>query len=89
MVVGFTLVLSLRDAESTINDSQQDVAPGARLPCEHDATCDLPAYDDVALMPHDQQTAHEDGREERFAQHTACAEKGQTATPGAADRERR
>ena len=45
---------------------------------EHDPTRYLPGKDGVALMHGDQQTAHQDGRQEGSANHLARAEEGQT-----------
>ena len=50
---------------------------------EHDPTRYVPGQDGVAMMHRNQQTAHQDCRQEGSANHLARAEEGQTWTPGA------
>jgi len=45
---------------------------------EHDSTRDVPGQDGVAMMHKDQQTAHQDCRQEGSAKHLARAEESQT-----------
>ena len=45
---------------------------------EHDPTRYLPGNDGVAMMHRDQQTTHQDCRQEGSAKHLAGAEEGQT-----------